>query len=44
MEVHLVSYTPDALNLLLATKGTRLAHGAIRRHGPRSSARSISAT
>jgi len=24
--VHLLSYTPDALNLLLKTKGTRLAH------------------
>ncbi len=27
MKVELVSYTPDALNLLLRTKGTRLAHG-----------------
>ena len=26
MEVTLLSYTPDALNLLLRTKGTRLAH------------------
>jgi flavin-dependent thymidylate synthase len=27
MKVELLSYTPDALNLLLRTKGTRLAHG-----------------
>lgn len=27
MKVELLSYTPDALNLLLKTKGTRLAHG-----------------
>jgi len=27
MKVTLLSYTPDALNLLLVTKGTRLAHG-----------------
>lgn len=26
MNVELISYTPDALNLLLTTKGTRLAH------------------
>lgn len=28
MKVELISYTPDALNLLLRTKNTRLAHGS----------------